>query len=74
MATCTGLKIWLFKKGISQKQLSEETGLHKNTVSKFLRTGEASKSVKELTRLYLGIKKDEFKELLETADGEQEGQ
>lgn len=72
MANCTELKIWLLKKGITQKELSKETGLHKNTVSKLMRTGEGTKSVKELTRLYLKIKKEEFKTLLEVADGEKE--
>lgn len=60
----TLLKLHLMKNGISQTKMSTETGLHKNTISKLLRTGEGSKSVKELTRLYLKIEKDEFYSLL----------
>lgn len=69
MATkTTHLKIWLLMKGISQNKIAEDTGLHKNTVSKIVRTGQGSKSVKELTRLYLKIKKEEFIGLLELKD------
>lgn len=67
MTNCTGLKIWLMTNGITQNKIAEDTGLHKNTVSKLVRTGQGTKSVKELTRLYLKIKKDEFHKLLETA-------
>jgi predicted transcriptional regulator len=67
MADCTGLKIWLITKGVSQKRIADDTGLHKNTVSKLVRTGEGTKAVKELTRLYLKIKKDEFEKLLDKA-------
>jgi len=52
------------KHGISQTKLSDDTGLHKNTISKLLRTGEGTKSVKELVRLYLKIEKEEFYDLL----------
>ena len=41
------------KNGISQTKLAQETGLHKNTISKFLNTGNGTKSTKELIRLYL---------------------
>ncbi len=58
MEKCTRLKIWLFKNKISQSKISRETGLHKNTICNFLNTGNGSKSVKELVRLYLGIDKD----------------
>lgn len=64
MGKCTGLKLWLVKNKISQNRLSTETGLHKNTVSKLMRTGEGTKSVKELTRLYLKLDRDEFERLL----------
>ena len=67
MSTCTELKFWLMKNGITQSKLSDETGLHKNTVSKLVRTGECTKSVKMLTRLYLGIDAEEFEKLLEPA-------
>ena len=52
------LKIYLMKNGITQTKLSESTGLHKNTISKLLNTGEGAKSTKELVRLYLGLEKD----------------
>jgi len=65
MSTCTELKFWLIKNNISQSKLADETGLHKNTVSKLVRTGECTKSVKMLTRLYLGIDAEEFDKLLE---------
>lgn len=55
------------KNGISQSKLADDTGLHKNTVSKLVRTGECTKSVKMLTRLYLGIDEEEFDKLLEQA-------
>jgi len=58
------LKIYLMKNGITQTKLSESTGLHKNTISKLLNTGEGAKSTKELVRLYLGLDKDHFAELL----------
>jgi DNA-binding Xre family transcriptional regulator len=60
----TMLKVHLMKNGISQTKLSFDTGLHKNTISKLLRTGEGTKSVKELVRLYLHLDKDEFYDLL----------
>lgn len=56
----TYLKMFLMENGISQTKISNETGLHKNTVSKLVRTGEGTKSVKELVRLYLGISKEDF--------------
>lgn len=65
MGKCTKLKLFLVKNKISQNKLANETGLHKNTVSKLMRTGEGTKSVKELTRLYLQIDKDTFNGLLE---------
>ena len=58
------LKIFLMKNGITQTKLSESTGLHKNTISKLLNTGKGAKSTKELIRLYLGLDKDQFSELL----------
>ena len=58
------LKIFLMKNGITQTKLSEYTGLHKNTISKLLNTGKGAKSTKELVRLYLGLDKDQFSELL----------
>lgn len=61
----TKLKIHIIQNQISQSQLSEDTGLHKNTVSKLLRTGEGSKSTKELVRFYLRLEKEEFYPLLE---------
>jgi transcriptional regulator with XRE-family HTH domain len=60
----THLKIHLMMNGISQTQIANDTGLHKNTISKLTRTGEGTKSVKELVRLYLGMDKDEFYALL----------
>lgn len=69
MATCTNLKLWLMTNGISQKQIADDTGLHKNTVSKLVRTGEGTKSVKELMRLYLKLEQEEFYKLLDIADG-----
>ena len=65
MENCIKLKIWLMKNKISQSKISKETGLHKNTLSNLLKTGKSSKSVKELTRLYLQINKEEFESLLE---------
>ena len=65
MGKCTKLKLFLVKNKISQNKLAKETGLHKNTVSKLMRTGEATKSVKELTRLYLQLEKNDFNGLLE---------
>jgi len=61
----TSLKIYLMQNGISQTKISCDTGLHKNTVSKLLRTGEGTKSVKELVRLYLKMPQQEFYSLLE---------
>ena len=58
------LKIYLMKNGISQTKLSEATGLHKNTISRLLNTGSGVKSTKELVRLYLGLEKSEFANLL----------
>lgn len=60
----TSLKIYLMKNGISQSKISFDTGLHKNTVSKLVRTGEGTKSVKELVRLYLGLPSDDFYSML----------
>jgi transcriptional regulator with XRE-family HTH domain len=60
----TLLKLHLMKQGISQTKMASETGLHKNTITKLLRTGEGTKSVKELARLWLKIEKDEFYSLL----------
>lgn len=65
MGKCTKLKLYLVKNKISQNKLAKETGLHKNTVSKLMRTGEGTKSVKELTRLYLQIDRNDFDGLLE---------
>ena len=65
MGKCTKLKLYLVKNKISQNKLAKDTGLHKNTVSKLMRTGEATKSVKELTRLYLQLEKNDFDGLLE---------
>lgn len=65
MENCTKLKIWLIKNKISQAKISKETGLHKNTLSNLLKTGKGTKSVKELTRLYLQLEKEEFQILLE---------
>jgi DNA-binding Xre family transcriptional regulator len=65
MGKCTKLKLFLVKNKISQNKLAKETGLHKNTVSKLMRTGEGTKSVKELTRLYLQIDRNDFDGLLE---------
>lgn len=65
MGKCTKLKLFLVKNKISQNKLANETGLHKNTVSKLMRTGEGTKSVKELTRLYLQLDRDKFNGLLE---------
>ena len=58
------LKIYLMENEISQSKLALETGLHKNTINKLVNTGVATKSVKELVRLYLGINKEEFRILL----------
>ena len=65
MGKCTKLKLYLVKNKISQNKLAKDTGLHKNTVSKLMRTGEATKSVMELTRLYLQLEKNDFNGLLE---------
>lgn len=65
MGKCTKLKLFLVKNKISQNKLANETGLHKNTVSKLMRTGEGTKSVKELTRLYLQLDRGDFNKLLE---------
>lgn len=58
------LKIYLMQNEITQSKLSQDTGLNKNTIAKLLNTGSATKSVKELVRLYLGLDKDEFTALL----------
>jgi len=58
------LKIYLMENEISQSKLALETGLHKNTINKLVNTGVATKSVKELVRLYLEINKEEFSILL----------
>ena len=58
------LKIFLMENEISQSKLAQETGLHKNTISKFLNTGNGTKSTKELIRLYLGLDKNEFSNLI----------
>ncbi len=58
------LKIYLMENEISQSKLALETGLHKNTINKLVNTGVATKSVKELVRLYLEINKEEFRILL----------
>jgi|688.fasta_scaffold00928_44 hypothetical protein len=60
----TNLKLYLMKNGISQTKMASETGLHKNTITKLVRTGEGNKSVKELVRYYLGLEKDYFYSLL----------
>lgn len=74
MDNCTNLKVWLLTKGISQTKIAKDTGLHKNTVSKLVRTGKGTKSVRELTRLYLKIGKKEFEGLLSPLNGEKEEQ
>lgn len=61
----TKLKLHIIKEGISQTKIAKETGLHKNTISKLMVTGEGNKSVKELVRLYLGLSKEEYYLLLE---------
>lgn len=58
------LKIYLMENEISQSKLALETGLHKNTINKLVNTGVATKSVKELVRLYLELNKEEFRILL----------
>lgn len=58
------LKIYLMSNEITQSKLADETGLHKNTISKLVNTGSGSKSVKELVRLYLGLEREEFASLL----------
>jgi DNA-binding Xre family transcriptional regulator len=58
------LKIFLMKHGITRTKLAEETGLHLNTICKLVSTGECTKSTKELVRLYLGLDKTEFSNLL----------
>lgn len=65
MNTCTGLKVWMIKNKVSQNKMACDTGLHKNTIGKLVRSGEATKSVKMLVRLYLQIENDEFERLLE---------
>ncbi len=69
MSEYTQLKFWLIKNNISQVKIANDTGLHKNTVSNLVRTGKGTKSVKELTRLYLGITKEEFTDLLLKENG-----
>jgi hypothetical protein len=58
------LKIYLMENEISQSKLSVDTGLNKNTINKLVNTGAGSKSVKELVRLYLGLERDKFMNLL----------
>lgn len=58
------LKIYLMENEISQSKLSQETGLHKNTINKLVNAGTGTKSVKELVRLYLGIEREQFSMLL----------
>jgi transcriptional regulator with XRE-family HTH domain len=64
MSEFTQLKLWLMKHNISQSKLANETGLHKNTISKLIRTGNGNKSVKQLVRLYLNIDQETFNNLL----------
>jgi plasmid maintenance system antidote protein VapI len=59
------LKIYLMENEISQSKLAQDTGLHKNTINKLVNTGAGTKSVKELVRLYLGLKKEEFSVLID---------
>jgi transcriptional regulator with XRE-family HTH domain len=61
----TGLKVWLMSNGMSQSELADNTGLHRNTVARLVNTGDGSKSVKMLIQLYLKLDKDEFDRLLE---------
>lgn len=68
MSDFTKLKFYLMTRGISQSRISQDTGLHKNTICKLLRSGNGSKSVKELMRLYLGLESDEFYNLLMPKD------
>lgn len=76
MSNCTKLKFWLIRNGVSQKRISDETGLHQNTLTKVVRTGEGSKSVKVLLELYLRVKhkvkEAEFETLLEVDKDEEE--
>jgi plasmid maintenance system antidote protein VapI len=58
------LKIFLMKHGITQMKLADDTGLHKNTIGKLVNTGQGTKSTKELVRLYLGLDKNEFSNLI----------
>ena len=52
------------KHGITQMKLADDTGLHKNTIGKLVNTGQGTKSTKELVRLYLGLDKNEFSNLI----------
>lgn len=67
MSECTQLKIYLIKQGISQRKIAQDTGLHRNTVSKLVKTGEGAKPVRVLMRLYLHLDEDVFNDLLEQA-------
>jgi len=58
------LKIFLMKHKITRTKLAEETGLHLNTICKLVNTGECTKSTKELVRLYLGLDRNEFSNLI----------
>ena len=62
MITLVIIVVFIFN--IIQKNKLKNVVLHKNTITKLLRTGEGTKSVKELARLWLKIEKEEFYSLL----------
>ena len=63
------LKLWLMKKGINQKELSERTSLSTNTVNRLVNQGHATKSVIKLLSHELGLTVEQMNDLLmETND------
>jgi transcriptional regulator with XRE-family HTH domain len=63
------LKLWLLKKGINQKELSEKTSLSTNTINRIVNQGHATKSVIKLLSHELSITVEHMNDLLkETSD------
>lgn len=62
------LKLWLMKKGINQKELSQRTSLSTNTINRLVNQGHATKSVIKLLSFELGITVGELNNLLEDSE------
>lgn len=62
------LKLWLMKKGINQKELSQRTSLSTNTINRLVNQGHATKSVIKLLSFELGITVGELNNLLQDSE------